>query len=113
MALTAKQRAALPDSAFVYPKQRKYPVPTKTQARRAGISERQRLATLRNALARAGQPQTSGSYRKVGPKVRARSGGKVASVKKGAPGGATRPASQVAARRPRKRAKPSTARRTK
>jgi hypothetical protein len=103
MPLTAKQRAALPASAFVYPKQRKYPVPTKAQARKAGISEAQRLRTHRNALSRAGQKKTSGSYSKVGPKVRARSGGKVKSVKRGAPGGATRSVSQVRRGRARTR----------
>jgi len=49
MALTAKQRNALPDSAFVYRRSRMYPVPTKAQARKAGISERQRLGLHRNA----------------------------------------------------------------
>ena len=43
-----KQRDKLPDSAFVYPKKRKYPVPTKKQAEKAGISERQRLRLHRN-----------------------------------------------------------------
>lgn len=95
MALTARQRRALPAAAFVYPKRRAFPVPTKAQARKAGISERQRLGLHRNALARAAQPQTSASYRKVGPVVRRRAGGKVASVKHGAPGGSTRPASKV------------------
>ena len=81
MALTAKQRNALPDSAFAYPRTRSYPVPTKAQARQAGISERQRIATHRNALSRAAQAGTSGSYRHVAGKVASRSGGKVASVK--------------------------------
>ncbi len=57
MALTAKQRAALPARAFLDPAHRRFPVPTKTQARRAGISETQRVATLRSALSRAGQSQ--------------------------------------------------------
>jgi hypothetical protein len=35
MPLTARQRNALPASAFAYPKARKYPVPTRAQARRA------------------------------------------------------------------------------
>jgi len=99
MALTAKQRRALPASAFVYPSTRKYPVPTKAQAAKAGIGEKQRLGLHRNALARSAQKGTSGSYAKVGPKVRARSGGKVASVKPGAKGGASRPASKVKGRR--------------
>jgi hypothetical protein len=65
MALTAKQRAALPPSAFAYPKQRTYPVPTKTQAKQAGISETQRQGLLRNAKSRAAQKQTSGTTRHV------------------------------------------------
>lgn len=80
MALTAAQRRRLPDSAFVYPSKRKYPVPTKAQARRAGISEKQRLRTHRNALSRAGQKGTSGSYRGVAKKVRTRAGSKVATT---------------------------------
>lgn len=98
MALTASQRRKLPKAAFVYhqgPRSKwRYPVPTKAQAKAAGISEKSRLAMHRNALARAGQKKTSGSYATVGPKVRARAGGKVASVRKGAKGGATRPASK-------------------
>lgn len=80
MALTAKQRTALPDSAFVY-SGRRYPVPTKAQARKAGISEKQRVGLHRNALSRAAQANTSGSYCRVAAKVAARSGGKIASVK--------------------------------
>jgi hypothetical protein len=80
MALTARQRKALPASAFVYPSKRAYPVPTKTQAAKAGIGETQRLALHRNALSRAGSSSTSGSYPAVAKKVRARSGGKVATV---------------------------------
>jgi hypothetical protein len=80
MALTAKQRRALPASAFVYPSRRAYPVPTKAQVRRAGISEAQRVRTVRNALARANQPQTSGSYGRVARTARARAGGQVPSV---------------------------------
>jgi hypothetical protein len=99
MALTAKQRAALPDTAFAYPSKRKYPVPTKAQAKRAGISEAQRLRLHRNALARSTNTRTAGSYSTIARKVRARAGGKVASVKRGAKGGATRPASKATARR--------------
>lgn len=85
MALTAKQRNALPPSAFLDPKRRRFPVPTKAQARKAGIPEAQRVRTLRNALARAAQPQKRGAKR-VSPslaarKVRARGAGQVASVK--------------------------------
>jgi hypothetical protein len=82
MALTSAQRRKLPGSAFVYPAQRKYPVPTKAQASAAGISEAQRLRIHRNALSRAAQPGTAGSTSKVAPVVAARSGGKVESVKK-------------------------------
>ena len=74
MALTTKQRNALPDNAFAYPKKRKYPVPTKAQAKKAGISEKQRLAIHRNALSRAAQKGTSGAYSTVLKKVRKRSG---------------------------------------
>jgi hypothetical protein len=76
MALTTKQRNRLPDSAFAYPSQRKYPIPTKAQARKAGISEAQRQRTLNNAKSRAAQRQTSGSYGHVAAKVSARGGSK-------------------------------------
>jgi hypothetical protein len=82
MALTAKQRRALPPSAFAYPSTRTYPVPTKAQAAKAGIGETQRLGLHRNALSRAAQSSTSGSYPTVARKVRARTGGKVATVSK-------------------------------
>jgi hypothetical protein len=81
MALTSKQRNALPDSAFVYPSRRAYPVPTKAQAAKAGIGERQRIGMHRNALSRAAQSNTSGSTGKVRGVVAKRAGGKVASVK--------------------------------
>jgi hypothetical protein len=87
--LTAKQRNALPAAAFVYPRARKYPVPTKAQARKAGIPEAQRLRMHRNALSRASQRNTSGSYATVARKVRARAGGKVAAVT--GPGGTSPP----------------------
>lgn len=84
MALTAKQRNALPRSAFLDPARRRFPVPTAAQARSAGIGEAQRVRTMRNALARAAQPQKRGAKR-VTPtaarrKVATRAGGKVASV---------------------------------
>jgi hypothetical protein len=82
MALTAKQRRKLPKSAFAYPRQRKYPVPTKTQAKRAGISEKQRVGLHRNALSRAAQSKTSGSYGHVAKHVSRRSGGKVTPKRK-------------------------------
>jgi hypothetical protein len=80
MALTSKQRSKLPPSAFAYPATRSYPVPTKLQAAKAGISETQRLGLHRNALSRAAQPGTSGNYTHVARKVRARTGGQVLSV---------------------------------
>jgi hypothetical protein len=80
VSLTARQRNALPRSAFAYapagsPRSRwRYPVPTRDQARRAGIGERQRQATLRNAVARGAQRRTLGSYAKVAPSARRRAG---------------------------------------
>jgi len=79
MALTAKQRRALPDSAFALTG-RRYPVPTKAQAKRAGISEAQRIRLHRNALARSTNRRTAGSYPTIARKVRARAGAKVATV---------------------------------
>ena len=73
MALSARQRNKLPASAFAYPAKRAYPVPTKNQAKKAGISERQRLGLHRNALSRAASSKTSGSYGHVAKKVKARS----------------------------------------
>ena len=90
MALTPKQRAALPPSAFAIPAKRKYPMPTKAQAQAAGISEAQRLALHRNALARSAQQKTAGSYRKMAKVARARTAGKVATVSR-AKGTVTRP----------------------
>lgn len=77
MALTAKQRRKLPKSAFAYPGARTYPVPTRSQAKRAGISEKQRLGLHRNALSRAAQSSTSGSYAHVARHVRRRAAGSV------------------------------------
>lgn len=57
MALTARQRNALPPAAFIDRTHRRFPVPTQAQARKAGISESQRVRTLRSALSRAGQSQ--------------------------------------------------------
>lgn len=65
MALTAKQRAKLPDSAFVYPSSRKYPAPTKSQARKAGISESQRQRTLSSARAYGARSSTSGTSSRI------------------------------------------------
>ena len=98
MALTTKQRNALPPSAFLDPKNRRFPAPTKAQARKAHIPEAQRARTLRSALSRAGQPQARG-VKLVSPtlanrRVRARGGGAVQSVveRRGRPDrGASRP----------------------
>lgn len=68
MALKAARRKRLPSSAFAYPKQRKYPIDTPRRAR--------------NALARAAQKGTSGTYAHVARKVRARYGNRIASVGK-------------------------------
>lgn len=66
MALSARRRRRLPPSAFAYPSRRAYPIDTKARAR--------------NALARAAQSGTSGSYRHVAQAVRKRYGNAVASV---------------------------------
>ena len=80
MALTRTQRNALPKSAFAIPSRRAYPMPTKAQARSAGISEKQRLNLHRNALARASSSKTGGSYPKMAKVARSRTGGKIATV---------------------------------
>jgi hypothetical protein len=64
--LTAKRRRALPKSAFAYPSTRSYPIDT--------------LARARNALRRASQSNTKGTYAHVAKAVRRRWGNKVASV---------------------------------
>ena len=70
---TAKGTKRLPKSAFAYPSKRKYPINTVKRAR--------------NALARAKQSHTFGSYSHVAKKVKARYGKKVATV--GGPRGTT------------------------
>ena len=97
MALTSRQRNALPAAAFLDRRNRRFPVPTKAQAKRAGISEAQRGRTLRNALSRAAQTQPR--RQAIGPggrkrtvkaitpaiarrAVKSRGAGKVASVTK-------------------------------
>jgi len=64
--LTTKRRNQLPSSAFAYPATRRYPIDT--------------LARARNALARAAQPGTSGSYTHVAKAVRKKWGDRVATV---------------------------------
>jgi hypothetical protein len=92
--LSARQRNKLPRSAFLDPTNRRFPVPTKGQARTAGISESQRLGILRNALARSAQRQARG-VKTVTPamtrrKVAARAGGAIASVQGRGGGGGRR-----------------------
>lgn len=65
MISTAKRKSLKP-SQFAYPKQRKYPIDT--------------VARAKNALARAAQSGTSGSYRHVARAVRRKWGNKVVSV---------------------------------
>jgi hypothetical protein len=82
MALSAQQRNKLPPSAFAYPAKRKYPVPTKSQAAAAGISEAQRLRIHRSALSYAARADTTGSYGHVAKAVKRRSGGKITPSRK-------------------------------
>jgi hypothetical protein len=62
----AARRKALPSSAFAYPRTRSYPIDTPARAR--------------NALARAAQSKTKGSYAHVARAVRKRYGNRVATV---------------------------------
>jgi hypothetical protein len=75
MALTTAQRNRLPRSAFALksgPRSAwRYPAPTKAQAKRAGISEAQRLRTHRAALAYASRKTTRGAPSTVRAHVRA------------------------------------------
>jgi len=66
--LSAARRKRLPASAFAYPSTRRYPIDTPRRAR--------------NALARAAQPGTSGSYTHVARAVRRKWGDTVATVGK-------------------------------
>lgn len=77
MALTTKQRNALPRSAFVYAPGKarskwRYPVPTKAQAKRAGISERQRVRTHAAAKAYGARRSTKGTPAKINAVVHKR-----------------------------------------
>lgn len=74
--MKASTRKRLPASAFAYPSTRKYPINTVSRAR--------------NALARAAQKGTSGSYTHVAKAVRRKYGNRVASVGR-ARGTVTRP----------------------
>lgn len=80
MALTAAQRRRLPRSAFAYAprgaprSQWRFPIPSKAQARRAGISEGQRQRNLRNAVSRSAQRHTRGTRTQVERVARRRAG---------------------------------------
>lgn len=65
---SAKGTRKLPASAFAYPSKRAYPINTPKRAR--------------NALSRAAQSGTSGTYQHVARAVRAKYGNRVASVGK-------------------------------
>jgi hypothetical protein len=80
MALTARQRNTLPNSAFAIPSRRAYPMPTKAQAKRAGISEAQRVRLHRNALARSTNTRTAGNYQRIATIARRRAGNQIATV---------------------------------
>jgi hypothetical protein len=73
MALTTRQRNALPRSAFGYAPARsprsswRYPMPTATQARKAGISEVQRQQTLRSAKSYSARRSTVSSPARIAP----------------------------------------------
>jgi len=64
--MKAATRNRLPASAFAYPTRRTYPINTPSRAR--------------NALSRAAQKGTSGTYQHVARAVRAKYGNRVASV---------------------------------
>lgn len=67
--LSSKKRKKLPKTAFAYPSQRKYPIHDRAHAR--------------NALARAAQKKTMGSYAHVAAAVRRRYPDMVVGKKKG------------------------------
>ena len=74
MALTAAQRRRLPRSAFALhsgPRSNwAYPLPTKRQARAAGISETSRQRMLRAAAAYSARSSTRGSPSRIQPAAR-------------------------------------------
>jgi hypothetical protein len=69
MAATRAQINKLPKSAFAYPATRSYPVPTRTQAKAAGISEANRVKMHRAALSYSARKSTSGSYAVVSSRL--------------------------------------------
>jgi hypothetical protein len=79
VALTTRQRNKLPREAFLYApgddrSRWRYPVPTKAQARAAGISEASRQRTAKAAVAYSARRDTIGSRRAVEPVARQRAG---------------------------------------
>jgi hypothetical protein len=66
MSISAAKRRSLKPSQFAYPRQRKYPIDTPKRAR--------------NALSRAAQSKTSGTYSHVAAAVRRKYGNRIASV---------------------------------
>jgi len=66
MAISAAKRKSLPASSFAYPARRAFPIDTPSRAR--------------NALARAAQKGTKGSYQHVAKAVRRKYGNRIASV---------------------------------
>jgi hypothetical protein len=66
LSITAAKRRSLKPSQFAYPKQKKYPIDTPKRAR--------------NALSRAAQSKTSGTYSHVAKAVRRKYGNRIASV---------------------------------
>ena len=89
-ALRAARRKRLPASAFAYPRTRSYPIDT--------------LARARNALARAAQSNTKGSYAHVARAVRRRYGDAVKTVGPRA-GKVSSPGLRKKARKPRAKRK--------
>jgi len=66
--MNARTRRSLPRSAFAYPRTRSFPIDTKARAR--------------NALARAAQAHTKGTYQHVARAVRRKWGNAIKSVSK-------------------------------
>jgi len=84
---SARGTRRLPRSAFAYPSRRAYPINTKARAR--------------NALARASQSHTAGTYQHVARAVRAKWGNRIPTVGR-ARGTVTRPGMRRGATRRRR-----------
>lgn len=100
MALTARQRNALPDRAFLDQRARRYPAPTPAEAKRAGISEAQRRRIIRSGLQRtmvrtnaAGTKRVKGvpGYQKYATFAKRRGAGKGIATLTGPHGTTVRP----------------------